>query len=264
MKDKNGSTYHIRRVDYTNFASISHSLACAYATDFWAGTWQELLAVRDHTGKVTKQFGTYDETGYIYSDTRALATGYGVDLTQPDWPLTLWQMACDHQLGDVEHYWSLDEAMVELAHYIRPTNQGGYGGRILILMDASEEIVGFAAHTVVPAPRMIRLAERRFPYPGLSRLLSKTWPDIDQIGVYLDFAISERLRGRGLGSQLFDARLQTMLDDGADAIMGRTIKTSPAQFFGNYIRRGMRVLYTDPHNPDKCILGTHKKEVKPR
>lgn len=257
MKDKQGNSYDLQTVTNENFSDVSATLARAYATDFWAGSWQELLAIRKQ-GNVVQQFGTNDD------ETARLAKRAGVDITRVDWPLRLWELACSGRLGDIEPYWTLEDARAELVRYVRPTEDGGYGGTILVLKDAPGDIVGFSAHTVVPVPDMLSLAEQRFPYTGLTARLAKTWPDIAQIGIYLDFAISEKLRGRGLGSQLFDARLQAMLDDSADAIMGRTIKTSPAQFFGNYIRRGMHVLYKDPHNPDKCILGMHKKEVKPR
>jgi len=258
ITDKAGNLYNMKTITH-----IPSSLVIAYATDFWAGAWQELLAKRDPKGDVSEQWGTYDASGNIYPSTLSLAKEVGVDITQHDWQRTLWDMACTSNLRDIEPYWSFDAARDELTQFICPTVQGGYGGSIILLKDRAENIVGFAAYTVA-IRTMMSLAERRFPYGGLTDMLMQRWPDIKRMGIYLDFAISEKLRGRGLGSKLFDARLEAMLQDGAQAIMGRTIKTSPAQFYGNYQGRGMQVIYTDPNNPDKCILGMHKKEVKPR
>ncbi len=37
---------------------LVEDLVLAYAVEFWAGTWKELLAIRDSAGNVLEQFGT--------------------------------------------------------------------------------------------------------------------------------------------------------------------------------------------------------------
>jgi GNAT superfamily N-acetyltransferase len=83
----------------------------------------------------------------------------------------------------------------------------------------------------------------------------------NKYGVFLDFAVAEKYRGEGIGSGLFDLRLDRLVLGGAEVIVGRTIKTSPAQYFGNYLKRGMEELAFDPSNLDKAIFAVESTKI---
>ena len=260
----------LRREESTTFSA----LATEYATSFWAGAWKELLI--DSEGN---QYGTYGQDGEIYPETATLLSENNLTPFS-DWPVRLWQLAGEGKLFQnglpLRQFWSLERASEELLGFIAegPT---GYGGEILLLKDGSGQIAGFTAYTVGREPQTGRyLAQKRFPYQELvlpdskpplattlEELLNNLYPE-KKIGIYLDFAISENKRGRGLGSQLFDLRLNRLVELGTEVIVGRTIKTSPAQYYGNYLARGMTPIAYDPTNPDKAVFAIKVDEIKPR
>ena len=255
-------------------ADTINALAVEYATSFWAGAWKELLI--DPAGN---QYGTYGQTGEIYPETVTLLSENNL-LPFGDWPVRLWQLAGEGKLFrngvPLKQFWSVERASEELLGFITESPTG-YGGEILLLKDGSGQIAGFTAYTIGQELQTGRyLAQKRFPYQKLilpnsklpmtttlEELLNSLYPE-KKIGIYLDFAISENKRGRGLGGQLFDLRLNRLVELGAEVIVGRTIKTSPAQYYGNYLARGMTPIAYDPTNPDKAIFAVKVEEIKPR
>lgn len=250
-------------------------LSIKYATDFWAGAWKELLVDADGN-----QYGTFDQNGQIYPETLAILKENKIT-PENGWPLKLWQLAGESKLlingVKLNQYWSPKKAEDELKSFLKDVETGGFSGEILLLKDLNNDIVGFTAYTVGATPEIgSNLAQKRFPYeklivPGLDtaieitleNLINKSFPNM-KVGLYLDFAISESQRGLGLGSSLFDQRIKNLIQLGADIIVGRTIKTSPAQYFGNYIARGMEQIAYDPTNPDKAIFAVTKEGLKER
>lgn len=243
-------------------------LSVKYATDFWAGPWKELVV--DANGN---QYGSMDSEGRIYPETQQLLEINGI-LLQAGWGLKMWEKAVQGNLVDSNGnpllpFWSLEKAQEELQLFIKPIEQGGFGGEIMIVTSPTGEIAGFTAYTVTSNPK---IAEKRFPGKlranngnelALGDLLTKEYGEAD-CGIYLDFAISENYRSDGLGSQLFDARLSRLQELGANVIVGRTLITQPAQYQGNYIARGMYPIASDSMNPDKIILAARAEEIIPR
>lgn len=258
-----------------NDSTIIEELGLPYATDFWAGSWKELLVDTDGT-----QYGTYDETGSIYPATLQLLDKYQIQI-QANWPRVLWEMAGNDQISlndkKLRQYWTIENASNELKLFVSPISEGGYAGEIVLLKDNLDAIAGFTAFTTSLDPEIGRkLAQKRFPYQkiyvasreqkediSLEQLLVQLFPD-QSIGTFLDFAISENQRNSKLGSRLFDLRIQKMVEIGLDVIVGRTIRTSPAQFYGNYLGRGMMPIAIDPKNPDKMIFAVQVNRLWPR
>ena len=86
----------------------------------------------------------------------------------------------------------------------------------------------------------------------------------DTIGCFLDFAIMQEFQGKGFGSVLFVLRLNRLFDIGSSGVVGRTIKTSKAQYFGNYTKRGMVPLCTQESDKKKTIFFVTPEMVKQR
>ncbi len=250
-------------------------LAIQYATNYWAGVWKELLLDTDGN-----QYGTFDQNGNIYPETLKVLIENGI-VPNESWPLQLWNMAGESLLYKngqlLKQFWTLESATNELLGFTNSTEENGYGGEIMILRDLNNQICGFTAYTVNNnAEESRKLCQKRFPYqqlilPGnnneteitLEKLLETNFPN-KKVGVYLDFAISESQRGQGLGSKLFDARIDRLICLGAEVIVGRTIKTSPAQYYGNYIARNMEPIAYDPSNPDKTMFAVLTTDLMER
>lgn len=250
-------------------------LSIGYATDFWAGAWKELL--KDETGN---QYGTFDQNENIYPETQRILDQNNIPPFK-GWPLRLWELAGENNLffnnKPLKQFWTFESAQEELEKYLKSPQQDGYGGEIMLLKNDFNNIVGFTAYSVNTNPEEgRRLAQKRFSYQKLimpdfpdviettlESLLAKLYPN-KTVGLYLDFAISESERGQGLGSKLFDARINKLFELGAEVIIGRTIKTSPAQYYGNYLARGMEPIAYDPTNPNKAIFALVKEGVKQR
>ena len=77
-------------------------------------------------------------------------------------------------------------------------------------------------------------------------------------------AVSDTYQGKGIGSQLFDFRIEALKNLGAKLITGRTILTSPAQYYGNYIKRGLKPIARDFFYPDKTIFAAKIEQSTPR
>lgn len=268
----NGQTI-VTEIVRSNFSGLKN-LATKYATDFWAGVWEELLI--DETGK---QYGTYDQNGIIYPNTASLLMENKIKPINT-WPEELWKKAGESQIFSkgkiVKQFWTLDSATKELNSFIENPDTEGYGGEIMLL-EANDKIIGFTAYSVGTDPKISRsLAQKRYPYQELINAKSKKIESIslesflenkypnNKLGLFLDFAISETRRGEGFGSYLFDKRIDRLLDQGAEVIIGRTIKTSPAQYYGNYIARGMEPIAYDSKNPDKAIFAVTRENIKQR
>lgn len=238
-------------------------LAIAYATDYWAGSWQELLIEPNSK----KQFGTYDQNGDIYPDTQIVLNQNNIQ-SDPGWPETLWQRAGARSIFidgiPLKQFWTTESATETLKEFINPVSENGYNGRI-VTFKKDDNIIGFTAYTVAEPNTGAKLVAKRFPYQDLDleSIVRNRFP-AQRVGVFLDFAISENYRGNGFGSKLFDIRLAEMIKDGAEVIIGRTIKTSPAQYYGNYIARGMEPIAVDPTNSDKNIFAVKVNNIKPR
>ncbi|MFA6602303.1 MAG: GNAT family N-acetyltransferase [Candidatus Shapirobacteria bacterium] len=253
---------------------LLNQLAILYATDLWAGAWKELLI--DAQGN---QFGTRDNDGNIYPDTRQIMEENLIGFDD-DWQLILWQLASQGSLTrtgqPLRPFWTIDSATQALQEFINSSDQSGYNGEMMVLTDTENRPIGFTAYTVTKANNGPALVQKRFPYTdlllpddisnqvtnpvSLEDLIAYLYPK-KRIGLYLDFAISEKRRGQGLGSQLFDKRIDRLLELGAEVIIGRTIKTSPAQYYGNYFARGMTPIAFDPQNPNKAIFAVLKDNI---
>ncbi|OGD79422.1 hypothetical protein A2368_02230 [Candidatus Collierbacteria bacterium RIFOXYB1_FULL_49_13] len=237
-------------------------LAMEYAVRYWSGTWKELLV--DNKGG---QYGTYDEQGQVFPDTVKILEENGVR-AEDDWPMMLWQMAGRGDLmmnGEpLSQYWTIESAAKVLREFVTGTDEGGYGGEILLLKADDGSILGFTAYTAPAGVELgLALTQRRFPYESpvnLAWLLADVFPG-KKIGLFLDFAIAERVRGQGLGSKLFDARMVRLIELGAEVLVGRTIKTSPAQYYGNYIARGMKPILTAPEDTDKAVFSVSIDQI---
>lgn len=271
---------------------LINDLILAYAIEFWAGTWKELLAVRDEAGNVIEQFGTWDEYHVTYPRTRELLASIGeapVNITSgrthSTWPKRVWTLACEGKFitpdgRKVEPYWSLETARKELKMFVTPVDQGGYGGEILVLTDGST-ILGFTAYTCHLGDLGRELARKRFPslrlYVPLSSSLSTSMsvkellesyePGNVRFGIFLDHAICESSRGNGYGSKLFDVRLERLVELGAEVIFGRTMLTAPRQYRGNYLARGLTPIAsdgTDEFSRAKHYFVARASELAPR
>lgn len=255
-------------------------LVVSYATDFWAGVWKELLAQRDEYSRVVEQYGTYDESGAIYEDTHIIATINNIDISNPTWPYLLWKLAGNiyDKVGSVlEQFWTYEAAQAVLNEFISSISENGYGGEMLVVLNQNNEVIGFTAYTVIPFEEGALLADKRFPYDqlvavqsgqveniSLGQLLCREYAGRQTLGVFLDFAVSEKMRGAGIGSALFDARLLRVAQLGADVIVGRTIQSSVAQYKGNYLARGMKPIAYDPANTLKTICAVYIDEIQQR
>lgn len=257
------------------------TLATSYAVSFWAGIWKELVCKRTSEGSVINQYGTRDQSGTIYSDTKRLLQLNGIDVANPLWPLILWERAGSQTLIDfdgalLEQFWTMQSAAAELLQFLQPVEEDGFGGEFIVLTDESDKPIGFTAYTVGNMTTGVQLAQKRFSYkqlliPETGQTKPITLAERIQalygglnIGTFLDFAIAEDFQGNGLGSILFDKRLARLMELGADVVIGRTLKTSPAQYYGNYIARGMKPIALDPENPDKAIFAVMKDQIKLR
>ena len=251
-------------------------LALEYATSFWAGKWKELLKAGN------RQYGTFDENGGIYPETLALAERYGVSTDNVDWPLTLWRMAGQDNLRDeigneIQQFWTMESAKAELSAFITGIQDGGFGGEIAIAVDDNQEIVAFTAYTVLE--NYDEACNRRYHHDNrvnlifesgdvseqsLSDILHIHFSHVARLGIFLDHAVSEKFRGSHVGSALFDLRLENMFVIGAELIVGRTLKTEPAQFYGNYLKRGFSVFLTASNDQNKKILTLKKSGLRSR
>jgi GNAT superfamily N-acetyltransferase len=266
-------TYCLSSTRPDRLSQVVDEVALPYATDFWTGAWQELL--KDERGK---QFGAYDAQGKIWPETEALMRANRINLMDPNWPFLAWQLANQEEIFDengdpLRPYWTLDEARQEIKAAVTAIDQGGFEGEMMDLR-YGKRIVGFTAYTVAEGDLGYQLAQQRFTYDQLvvngsvqdltlAELLRQRYPD-GNLGVFLDCAVSETERGRGIGSQLFDLRLQRMIDLGADIIVGRTTQLSPSQYRGNYLKRGMEPIAFDPKDQNKTILAVRAGDIVPR
>lgn len=112
-----------------NDSTTIKELVEQYATNYWAGSWKELLVDPDGT-----QYGTYDETGSIYPETLQLLDKYQIQI-QPNWPQVLWEMAGNGQISlndkPLKQFWTLGSATKEVLNFISPLSEGGYDGNYL-------------------------------------------------------------------------------------------------------------------------------------
>ncbi|NQV89619.1 MAG: hypothetical protein HQ488_04825 [Parcubacteria group bacterium] len=264
---------------------IVDALVLAYATQFWCGTWRELLAIRDADGCIEQQFGTFDQYGSIYPETQQLLELAGIGEDDPNWPNRLWALAESGELRTVDGrlvtpYWSLDSARQELLRFVTSTDSDGYGGELLVLVERSQ-IVGFTAYTCLRDADGRQVADKRFPVERLhipidspeatqmclGEYLKSQYGESLTLGIFLDHAVSEVYRGQRLGSRLFDERITRLLELGAEVILGRTILTSPRQYRGNYLARGLRPFAadgTDAFSLSKHYFCTEVSELTPR
>lgn len=258
LLDKHQRPYTVQVI--TGPQDLPPELVDAYANRFWTGSWRELLCIRGDEGTVLRQFGTIDPTtGQIYDDTAQILALEGIDpSTTPDWPQELWRRANAGSLHldgqQLVPFWTEDDARRALTEFVGTP----YNGRILLLRERETgACAGFSALTVTTSP----LARLRFPIYERS-----DFPATDDpvVGVLLDHAICEPMRGRGLGSRLFDLRLSTLVDLGAEWIVGQTIKTEPAQFDGNYKKRGLREGTVHPTDSNKVLFVTSVDDLVPR
>ncbi|MCR4314218.1 MAG: hypothetical protein NUV84_03160 [Candidatus Uhrbacteria bacterium] len=273
---------------------LVEELSSAYAIEFWAGTWKELLAIRDEAGNVLEQFGTWDEYGVTYLQTQVLLRSVGeadVNIyngrthTHSAWPKRVWTLACEGKFvtpdgRKVEPYWSLEAARQELKMFVTPVEQSGYGGEILVLSDGSA-ILGFTAYTCHSGDLARELARKRFPSSWLcvpltsasptsmsvKDLLESYEPGNVRFGIFLDHAVSESARGNGYGSKLFDVRLERLVELGADVLFGRTMLTAPRQYRGNYLACGLTPIAadgTDDFSRAKHYFAARMSDLTPR
>ena len=267
---------------------LVEDLALAYAVEFWAGTWKELLAIRNEAGQVVEQFGTCDENQFTYPETQTLLMSAGespVSTNAGSWPMRVWAKASRGELitsdgRKIEPYWSLESARQELKMFVTPVDQGGYGGEILVLTDGSH-ILGFTAYTCHSGDLGRELARKRFhssrlcipiasrtPQDMSVKVLLESYEQGDvRFGIFLDHAVSESVRGNGYGSKLFDVRLERLVELGADIIFGRTMLTAPRQYRGNYLARGLTPIAadgTDEFSRAKHYFAARVDELKPR
>jgi GNAT superfamily N-acetyltransferase len=249
-------------------------LAIKYATDFWAGAWKELIIDSDGI-----QYGTYDQNGEIYSNTLYMLRENQIEVVD-GWEKLVCQRANSGTLlkgsKACRPFWTIESATTALTEFTTPVSENGYGGEIMV-SKRDNQIVGFTAYTIAQSRLGPTLAQKRFPYQellladstniatkiSLLNLINQNYPG-QKIGLFLDFAIAQASRGQGLGSKLFDARISRLVDMGADVIIGRTINTSPAQYYGNYVARGMAPIAFDPANSDKAIFAVQKEYIKER
>ena len=245
------------------FDNRINKLAISYATDFWAGSWKELL-IEPTSGT---QFGTYDQNGDIYQETQNILKQNNIEPNK-NWPEIVWQKAGSRSIFidgvPLKQFWTIESATNAIQKFVSPILDGGFGGKIITLKE-SDKIVGFTAYTVAEPSIGAKLVSQRFSYKNLDleSLINNQYPG-QNVGIFLDFAISENNRGKGIGSKLFDIRLDQMVKDGAEVIIGRTIKSSPAQYYGNYIARGLEPIADDPTNCDKKIFAVKVSNIKSR
>lgn len=264
---------------------LAQALVRAYAMAFWGGTWKELLAVRDAGGQVVRQFGTFDELGNVFPETVEILARAGLSELDAGWPEALWTLADAGSLRmpdgtRIVPYWTLEGAERELLLFVSPTANGGFGGEILVI-DDDGAIVGFTAYACARGDEGRAVAHKRFPvellhvpadHPSPSRLsvlglLEDRFPGDRSFGIFLDHAVSEAHRGNGLGSRLFDERLDRLVELGADVIFGRTMVTAPRQYAGNYLARGLTPVAgdgTDAFSRQKHYFAAEVSDLRPR
>lgn len=274
------NTNHFTNIRFDNIKTnqkIFNALVYAYATQFWSGAWQELLAIRDVNGDIVTQFGAFDNSTH----TILLSTAISPD--DPDWITKLWQIADDGDLWtddgrQVEPYWTLLSARNELLKFITPVPSGGFEGTLLLLVNNSNQIIGFTAYTCLPGELGHTIADQRFTvtklhipvnanvttHTTLKSILTARFGKEKNTGIFLDHAVSVNFQGHGFGSQLFDARLEALLKAGADVIVGRTMTNAPAQYNGNYLKRGLAPFASDVNDRKKHIFITSSENITPR
>lgn len=251
----------------TTNVSVPEELVVFYATRAWSGSWQEFLKLPGG-----EKLGAIDpETGVIYPQTKKLLFANGIDIADlgPNWDLQVYKMASEGSLIDpassqsIEPYWTMESARETLTNFLVPP----YLGEILIARTIDKKLVGFTAYTV----GLARLAQKRFPYSKLifndrtlsittDQLLEGLYPEVQRWGIFLDFAIAPEFRGQGLSKPLFTQRLNRLIKLGAEAIAGRTIKTSPAQW-RNYTRVGLKPIALDPKDPNEALFACKISEL---
>jgi len=244
-------------------------LTIQYATSFWSGSWQELVCVRK-SGNITRQFGTFS------AETKDLMTYnnlWHLVNENVSWSRVLWEQAGQGavftQAGDqIEQFWTHDTAKETLLSFLLPTKDGGYNGEYIVLFSEEGTIIGFTAYFACEKSRALPLIQKRYPekqngaYSQVQHIVSEfSW---DTIGCFLDFAIMQEFQGKGFGSMLFDLRLNRLFDIGSSGVVGRTIKTSKAQYFGNYTKRGMVPLCFEKNKEDRVIFYVEPSMIKMR
>lgn len=252
-----------------------------YASKFWASEWKELLIDADGT-----QYGSIDpksgDAKKPYKETAALLNRNGLSTEKEDWAKEVWMLASmgiilDDQGREVRPYWTLEAATAELEKFVTPVEYGGFGGRVLVVEDAGGNFIGFAAYTVLDSSNGMTALDRRFPYDSLlapneessfecslGTLVTNLYSD-SRIGIFLDLAIAPEWQGKGIGAALFDRRIEMLKAEGAEVIIGRTTEASPAQYAGNYLKRGMSVLARDSKDSQKviCLVETSNLTERP-
>ena len=247
-------------------ANVPEELVIFYATRAWAGSWQEFL--RFPGGKLG---AINPDTGEIYPKTKQLLLANNIDIEElgPDWDLCVYEMATRGELIDpatknpIAPYWTMESAKQTLVNFLASP----YFGEILTSRTSARKLIGFTAYTVGSS----ELAQKRFPYSKLivdnktlptttDQLLNTLYPEIQNWGIFLDFAITPEFRGQGLSKTLFARRLNRLKGLGAEAIIGRTIKTSPAQW-RNYTRVGLRPIAFDPEDLNEALFTCKVNEL---
>ncbi|MBH41779.1 MAG: hypothetical protein CL685_03630 [Candidatus Magasanikbacteria bacterium] len=249
-------------------SELLDDLTTQYATSFWSGSWQELLCVRE-SGNIMQQFGTFS------AETKDLMTHnnlWHLVTENISWSHVLWEQAGQGtvftEAGEqIEQFWTYNSAKETLLSFLLPTYNGGYGGEYIVLFSEEGTIIGFTAYFACEKSCALTLIQKRYPEkqhgtPEVQHIVSEfSW---DTIGCFLDFAIAEEFQGKGCGSTLFDLRLNRLFALGVNGVVGRTISTSKAQYFGNYIKRGMVPLCTQESDAKKTIFFITPEMVKQR
>lgn len=275
------------RLDHAHWhdhGQVERDLVFSYAMDFWAGTWEELLAVRDSNAHIVEQFGTFDKNGKIFPNTATLLAQAGIAETDIDWPRKIYTLAGEGMLvtpdgRTISQFWSLEAAHAELNKFLSPTEQGGFEGELLVLITEDNIIAGFSALSCLQGERGRKAVHHRYPVTelyiphenehatliSLEGILQDIYPQDDiKFGIFLDHAISEKLRGHGLGSLLFDKRIERLVELEADVIIGRTLIDAVAQYKGNYLARGLKPFAADGTDRKKHYFSVRTTDLKAR
>lgn len=245
LTSKDGRKFPVRIIESTS--DIPDELVIAYATNFWSGVWDELLLYTDKSGNRDK-FGT------LSIATQEIASALGVDTNSPQWHMDLWRVVGEvgslpFLSGQVTQFWTNESARQALESYVSDP----YRGKIIIIEDG-DDIAGFSSYCIGDEKRVMQ----RFPdYQGL-QISSGNY------GIFLDHAISAEYRGQGLGTALFDLRIAMALEDDAEFVAGQTIETQPAQFYGNYHKRGMSPIHKNPTEDKKFLFVAKRDDLVPR
>lgn len=206
--------------------NIPPELVDAYCTQFWSGGWQELLKITDPNGSQA-QIGINDPLTMEIAE--ALGIEYIGSRNAWDWVQELWKTVnasgqIDFQGNRISVFWTREKAQTVLEEFVKPVNEGGYGGEILLLRYPGDngKILGFTAYTLAPDLETgIALVEKRFGNMQyidnmrkprtIENLIKISFPNVNRVGIFLDFAIGADWQGKKLGSILFDIRLVAML-----------------------------------------------------